>query len=201
AVLGSGAVSAYRGYNASVNPGISNEISTAAFRFGHSLLGDDIEFLDNNGNPVRDQVELSEAFFNPDLVKSSGVDPLLKYLSSSTASELDTKVVSSVRNFLFGPTGSGGLDLASLNIERGRDNGLADYNTVRAAYHLPKVTSFAQITSDTTLQAKLQTLYGSVNNIDAWVGMLAEDHVRGADVGPTIRAVIADQFQRVRDGD
>jgi peroxidase len=31
--------------------------------------------------------------------------------------------------------------------------------------------------------------------------MLAEDHVRGADVGPTIRAIMADQFQRIRDAD
>src|SRR5205823_7958551 len=157
--------------------------------------------LDNNGNPVRDSVELSQAFFNPDLVKSSGVDPLLKYLSSSTASELDTKVVSSVRNFLFGPPGSGGLDLASLNIERGRDNGLADYNTMRAAYGLPKVTDFAQITYNPVVQGKLRALYGSVDNIDAWVGALAEDHVAGTSTGPLIRRVLADQFERLRDGD
>jgi hypothetical protein len=31
--------------------------------------------------------------------------------------------------------------------------------------------------------------------------MLAEDHVPGGDVGPTIRAVLADQFTRLRDGD
>src|SRR5205085_3589174 len=101
-----------------------------------------------------------------DIVKQTGIDPLLKYLATDQASEFDTKVVDSVRNFLFGPPGAGGLDLASLNIQRGRDNGLADYNSVRAAYHLPKVTSFAQITSDVALQGQLQSLYGNVNNID-----------------------------------
>jgi peroxidase len=40
-----------------------------------------------------------------------------------------------------------------------------------------------------------------VNNIDAWVGMLAEDHVRGSSTGPTMRAVLVDQFTRLRDGD
>lgn len=201
AVLGAGAVDRYTGYNPRVNPGIANEFSTAAFRFGHSLLGNDVEFLDNQGLPVRDEIELSEAFSNPDLVRSSSVGEILKYLASDPASELDNKVVESVRNFLFGPPGAGGLDLASLNIQRGRDHGLADYNSVRAAYGLPRVTSFAQITSDPEVQAKLQQLYGSVDNIDLWVGALAENHVPGASVGPTLRAIISDQFERLRDGD
>src|SRR5262249_46701895 len=58
-----------------------------------------------------------------------------------------------------------------------------------------------QITSNTDLQAKLKQLYGNVNNIDAWVGALAEDHVRGGSTGPLIRRILADQFQRIRDGD
>src|SRR5262249_57168852 len=50
-------------------------------------------------------------------------------------------------------------------------------------------------------QGKLQALYGNVDNIDAWVGALAEDHVAGGSTGPLVRAVLADQFQRLRDGD
>jgi peroxidase len=207
ALLGNSAMSRYRGYDPTVNPGIANEFSTAAFRFGHSIVGNDVKFIDNNGNSTQDGLPLAFAFFNPDVIKGdgtnpgSGIDPLLKYLSSDVSQELDTKVVSSLRNFLFGPPGAGGLDLASLNIERGRDNGLADYNTVRAAYGLPKVTSFSQITSDPDLAAKLQSLYGSVDNIDLWVGGLAEDHIRGGSMGPTFTKIIADQFQRLRDGD
>lgn len=200
-LLGNGAINQYAGYNANVNPEISNEFATAAFRFGHSLLGDDVEFLDNNGIPVRDAVTLSQAFFNPELVKSTGIDSILKYLTADPSSEVDTKVVDSIRNFLFGPPGAGGLDLASLNIQRGRDHGLADYNTTRAAVKLPRVTSFAQITSDKELQQKLKTLYGTVDDIDLWVAGLAEDHVRGSSVGPTFQAIIVDQFQRLRTGD
>ena len=48
-----------------VNPGIANEFSTAAFRFGHSMLDNDVEFLDNNGNDVADDMPLADAFFNP----------------------------------------------------------------------------------------------------------------------------------------
>jgi peroxidase len=200
-LLGKGAVDKYTGYDASVNPGISNEFATAAFRFGHSLLGDDVEFLDNNGLEVRDGVALSEAFFNPDLISETGIDSILKYLTADPSSEVDTEVVDSIRNFLFGPPGAGGLDLASLNIQRGRDHGLADYNTVREAIGLRRVTSFADITSDTDLQTKLQSLYGTVDDIDLWVGGLAEDHVVGSSVGATFQAIIVDQFERLRDGD
>lgn len=200
-LLGSANLGAYQGYNPRVNPGLSNEFSTAAFRFGHSLLGNDVEFLNNQGRPVADELELKNAFFNPAAMQGKTIDSVFKYLASDPASELDTLVVGGVRNFLFGSPGQGGFDLASLNIQRGRDHGLADYNDVRAAVGLPRVRSFAGITSDTVLQTKLQQLYGTVDNVDLWVGALSENHLPGSSVGPTIARIVADQFQRIRNGD
>jgi hypothetical protein len=201
ALLGPHPLPSYTGYQPDVNPGIATEFSTAAYRIGHTLINDDVEFLDNDGNPIRAEMDLDDAFFNPQPLKDVGPSPLLKYLATDDAQEVDTQLVPSLRNFLFGPPGAGGFDLASLNIQRGRDHGLSDYNTVRAAYGLARVTSFAEITSDPVLQGKLQTLYGSVDSIDLWIGGLAEDHVAAASVGPTFRAIMVDQFTRVRDGD
>jgi len=201
AILGRNALPPYPGYNASTDPNLRNEFSSAAFRFGHSLLGDDVEFLDDNGVPVAEEIPLSQAFFNPAQLTAVGIDPILKYLASDPASELDNQVVNSVRNFLFGPPGAGGLDLASLNIQRGRDHGLGDYNAARAAYGLRRLTSLADINPDPDIQSKLATLYGDVNNIDLWVGALAEGHLLGASVGPTLRTIISDQFARLRNGD
>ncbi|HSV15085.1 MAG TPA: peroxidase family protein [Tepidisphaeraceae bacterium] len=201
ALLGQNALGRYTGYNPSVNAGISTEFSTAAYRLGHSMLTDDVEFINNDGTDARAAMSLSQVFFNPSVVESTGIDPIVKYLASSNSEEIDNKVVDSVRNFLFGPPGAGGLDLASLNIQRGRDHGLADYNTTRASLGLPRITGFGQITSDRVLAGKLQSLYGSVDNIDLWVGGLAEDHAPGSNVGPTFQRILVDQFTRTRSGD
>jgi len=208
ALLGQGTIPGYRGYRPNVNPGIANEFSTAAFRFGHSMLDGEIGRLNDDGSETpQGPIELRNAFFNPTVFDSSlpnhqgDIDPFLKSAASGTTQEVDLKIVDDVRNFLFGPPGSGGFDLAALNIQRGRDHGLADYNTVRAAYGLPRVTSFAQISSNPATAAALQAAYGSVSNIDLWVAGLAEDHSSRGSLGPLFTRVVADQFARLRDGD
>jgi hypothetical protein len=113
---------------------------------------------------------------------------------------IDPRMVDDVRNFLFGQ-GTLGFDLASLNIQRGRDHGLADYNQTRIDYGLAPVTSFAEISSDPAIQASLAAVYSSVDDIDVWVGGLAEDPMPGALVGELVGEIMLDQFRRLRDGD
>jgi hypothetical protein len=94
-----------------------------------------------------------------------------------------------------------GIDLASLNIQRGRDHGLPNYNRVRAYYTGVSASSFASITSNTELANKLKSLYVTVNNVDLWVGILAEDRLPGKSVGKTMHAMLKAQFEKIRDGD
>lgn len=202
-LLGPGGLSPYSGYDPSVNGAIINHFSTASYRYGHSQLSSTLLRLDGSLNEIpQGHLPLLSGFFDPSqIINGGGIDPLLRGLSQQTAQNVDTLVVDDVRNFLFGPPGAGGFDLASLNMQRGRDHGLADYNTVRVSYGLPAVTSFGEITSDANLATALQNLYGDVNDVDLWVAGLAEDHVPGAMVGETVRAVVGGQFENLRDGD
>ena len=191
----------YRGWDRTVDPSIANEFSTAFFRFGHSMLSPQLLLADDKG-PIG-AVGLRDAFFNPAFIAENpiAVDYLLKGFTEQRAQEIDSHIVDDVRDFLFGPPGAGGLDLASLNIQRGRDHGLPDYNTLRQAYGLNAVGTFGEITTVAATRQALAGQYDSVDDIDPWIGGLAEDHLPGASVGPTVCLALRDQFIRLRDGD
>lgn len=202
-LLGENALPRYRGYRKEVNPGITNVFATASYRVGHTMLSAQILRLDRRMREVDEgHLDLASAFFSPTLITDEGgIEPILRGLASQPAQEIDTMLVDDVRNFLFGPPGAGGFDLASLNIQRGRDHGIPGFNEVRRNFGLRPIRSFRDLTQDRELQEAFESVYDSVEDIDIWVGGLAERHVRGAMVGETFHAILRDQFLRLRDGD
>ncbi len=194
----------YIGYDPAVNPGITNVFSGAAFRMGHTLLNSNIIRLNNDGTTIaQGNLLLRDAFFNPlEVLVAGGIDPLFKGMATQIEQEFDCKVIDDVRNFLFGPPGYGGLDLASININRGRERGIADFNTIRANLGLGRYDLFEEIVADQDEAFEMETLYeGDINNIDPWVGMLAEEHMPGALMGETVMEIMKIQFGALRDGD
>jgi len=204
ALLGTGGAPRAQDYN--YNPGvdatITQSFAVAAFRFGHSTLSSHLPIVNNDGTAGPAQ-SLAGAFFNPNLLTNSPgmVEQLLKGGATQVAQEIDTQFVDEIRNFLFGAPGAGGMDLAALNTQRGRDHGLADYRQLRVGYNLSDVTRFEQIPASAAMRDALQSLYGNINNIDAYIAGLAEDHVAGGSLGPLFSQIIIGQFDRLRDGD
>ncbi|MCX6480929.1 MAG: peroxidase family protein [Mycobacterium sp.] len=200
-LLGANAIKPYRGYKADVDASLTEEFAGAAYRLGHSIVSANLEKTDEQGNIIGTAVTLKDAFFQDpaDFAADSGADGLLRHLSNDLSNALDVHIVDDLRNFLFGP--SAGLDLAAINLQRGRDLGLGTLNETRSALGLKPYTGFEQITSDATTAAALQAAYGDVNKVELWIGGLAEDHTAGAMVGQTFGVIIAAQFEALRDGD
>src|SRR5688500_15395893 len=124
-------------YDPAVDASVTNSFAHAVFRFGHSQVNERTLLVDNRNQTVGG-LSVRDAFFNPDVLGSNPdhVGLMLKRLASQLGQENDLLVVDGVRNNLFGPPGAGGLDLAALDIQRGRDHGLPDYNTLRKTYGL-----------------------------------------------------------------
>lgn len=201
-MLGEDALPAYAGYDPSVDPALSTIFSGAAFRVGHTQLPGEFQRLDANMESLPGgNLALRNAFFNPNPLIEDGIEPYIRGMYATLSQAIDTHVIDDVRNFLFGPPGAGGMDLAAINIQRGRDLGLPGYNQARLDFGLPAIKTFAEVSPDPEVVAALSSVYESVDDIDVWVGGLAEEHVPGAQLGPLFQRIIADQFQRLRDGD
>jgi len=91
---------------------------------------------------------------------------------------LDNFITEEVTNHLFedrrvGPVS--GMDLAALNIQRGRDHGLPGYNEYRALCNLTRARSFEDLRGEIPprLIQKLKRIYQSVDDIDLFPGGLA----------------------------
>ena len=195
-------LSPYQSYDSTLNPGIMNSFSGAAFRFGHSAVTGTLVRYDEDEVFSYGSVDIRNAFANPNFLKDEGgIEPFLRGLAAQKHQYIDTKITSDLRNFLFGQPGAGGMDLAALNIERGREKGLPHYNLLRQNFGLSPVNNFMDITSDVVLQQDLQQLYGTVDSIDAWIGLLAEDHAPNSIFGACMVEMIRDQFEYLRDGD
>lgn len=203
AILGDGAIPPYTGYKNNVNPTISNEFSHAAFRFAHSQTTVIMDRLNEDGFPIPEGfLRMRDQFFLPHLIiDEGGIEPLLRGMLFQPAQETDLATAGDLRNFLYGDPNSKGHDLAAFDIQRARDHGLPLYTQSRLAAGLPAITTFEQISSDPSVVQRLKDAYISVNQIDFWVGGLAEDHVPGAVLGPLFHKIVKDDFVRVRDGD
>ncbi|XP_050977087.1 eosinophil peroxidase isoform X3 [Labeo rohita] len=199
----------YPGYDENVDPTIANVFATAAFRFAHLAIQPIIFRLDENyqNHPQFPSVPLYEAFFSPwRIIFEGGIEPLLRGLIGRPAklNTQDHMMVNALRERLFAFTSHIALDLAALNMQRGRDHGIPGYNAWRQFCGLSTPQNeqeLAVVMNNTELAHRLIELYGTPENIDIWLGGVAEPFAPGARVGPLFACLISTQFQRIRQGD
>ncbi|XP_008543644.1 dual oxidase isoform X1 [Microplitis demolitor] len=202
----------YKGYDPSVDPQIDQFFQSAAFRFGHTLVpagvylrdyGESGCGLDSRIIRTCNNYWMSENAVFHNFSRIQGlveIEKLLMGMAVQLAEEEDHKIVEDLRGNVFGPLEFSRRDLMALNIQRARDHGLPDYNTARKAYNLPKVDNvdhFKNVNSET--KVKFLRLYNhSFDDIDIWIGGIFETE---DGPGELFRTIIADQFERIRNGD
>ncbi|KAM8953226.1 thyroid peroxidase [Pelodytes ibericus] len=196
----------YGGYNETMNPSISNIFSTAAFRFGHATIPPIVHRLDSQykDHPQYPNLLMSEVFFRPwRIIKEGGLDPLFRGLLGKSA-KLQTQqemINEELTEKLQVLSNNGSMDLASLNLQRGRDHGLPGYNDWREFCGLPRLSDMTAAVSDKNLSGKILALYGHPDNVDVWLGGLAEDLLKGGRTGPLFACLIGKQMKALREGD
>ena len=190
----------YKGYNDRINPSIPTEFSTAAFRFGHSQVRPGYTLLDNNYVP-NGAIPLVNAFNNPSMYTvAQGTDQILRGMLTTHSRRTDEFLVFTLTNELFKKAPSPGTDLASLNIQRGRDHGIPPYSAVEK--YCQRITGITPTFRNYSTLTSARVTYGdSLETADLWPLGLAETPISGSLIGPTFTCLFADTFRALRDGD
>ncbi len=127
-------VNVFAGYDTTINAAISAEFAHSTYRFGHSMLNSQVVRFDENGNP--NSLGLIDAFLNPPAFLDAGganytpeqaAGAVFRGGTSQVGQEIDEFVVEALRNNLVGLP----LDLATINMARGREAGILSLNETR----------------------------------------------------------------------
>ncbi|EFX68983.1 putative peroxinectin, partial [Daphnia pulex] len=191
-------------YDKNLNPSVLNEFAGAAFRFGHTLIQGK-HHLTNQRRTKEREILLRQHFFKTQEIYTPGnLDKFLIGLASQPSQNAENYFTQEVTNHLFEEQGKGfGLDLVSLNLQRGRDHGIPGYNAYRTQCGLPPGSQFSDLLNfiSPAIVDKFAKLYDTVDDIDLFIGAMSERLVPGALVGPTFQCIIADQFLKLKRGD
>ncbi|CAH0398998.1 unnamed protein product [Chilo suppressalis] len=187
-------------YERQVNPSLTAEFSTAAMRFGHSVVDGKLTIPNLKSGNVYETIFIPEVMFQPSRLRVRPfLDRMIAGLSWQPMQTVDPFVTEGLTRYLFHGGNPFGIDLAAINIQRGRDYGVRAYNQYRRLIGLEPLTSFDQFSPNAA--QRLASVYESPEDIDLWVGGLLEEPMDGAVVGITFAHILADQFSRIKRGD
>ncbi|WP_139103236.1 peroxidase family protein, partial [Pararhodobacter sp. CCB-MM2] len=131
----------YVGYNSGVDASISLEFGQVAYRFGHSLLRETVDTIDPQGSFTGAVVSyaLQAAFLAPEKFAEIGPAAIALGMTHQQSGDVDEFLTPALNQGLLGLP----LDLAAINIARGRDMGIPPLNELRASLGLETYDSWA----------------------------------------------------------
>ena len=194
----------FEGYDATADPSLPASFTAAAFRFGHSLLPSTVERWSTSHKYIGAQ-RLSQMLRQPyDLYKGGYCDQYIAGLMNQVSQGMDGSMSQEVTNHLFQDSDKNwGLDLAALNMQRGRDHGIPSYNAFREYCGLKPARRWDDLNgafANDTLK-HFTTIYESPDDIDLWTAGISERPTPGSMVGPVFGCIIGETFKNLRLGD
>ncbi|XP_019871492.2 chorion peroxidase isoform X2 [Aethina tumida] len=193
----------FKKYNESMDPSIANSFAAAAFRFAHSIIPGLMKLLANDTSSP-DYISTHQMLFDPfKLYDSETLDKTIRGAMNTSIEATDSYFTNELKQRMFEKPDEVrknpkmcGLDLVSLNIQRGRDHGLPPYIKWRNHCGLRQVTNFDELKSDffTDSWYNVKSIYKSVDDIDLYTGALSEIPLEESILGPTLTCLILDQF-------
>ncbi|OOG68665.1 hypothetical protein B0E45_17580, partial [Sinorhizobium sp. A49] len=187
-----------------INPAIFSEFANTVYRFGHSMLTDEMPRLDANGVLINPEVGLIEAFLNPvefdldgTISHDAAAAAVVRGMTIERGNEIDEFIVGSLRNNLLGLP----LDLATINIARGRDTGIPSLNETRAQLYAASGSTFlTPYDSWVDFAANLKNPISVVNFIAAYgLHTLVDDETTLAGKRAAAMAIVFGEDQVIAD--
>lgn len=147
--------------------------------------------------------------FNAFSTSMDGIESIVRGLANTMSAKFDLSIADELQNHLKTKSAGQNLDLASLNINRGRDHGLPGYAKYVEYCSGLKLTSFEDLSNkfnwEQEIQNKVASVYDSVEDIDLWIGLLSERVDIGSSTdsiaGSTLTCLLLEQFARLKKGD
>ncbi|KAJ3127292.1 hypothetical protein HK098_006566 [Nowakowskiella sp. JEL0407] len=133
-----------------------------------------------------------------DQILAFGVEPYLRGMVVQSDQTVDTFYTEDFRAMPVDPPFF--TDLAALTIQRSRDLMFPSYNECRQSFNLTTIEKWSDLTNDTYITSRLQKLYGDINNLECFVGVLSENHPH-TFLSEMSRRSIKDQLLRLRSAD
>ncbi|GJD96086.1 peroxidase family protein [Methylobacterium iners] len=155
-----------------IDPAIFAEFANTVYRFGHSMLTENMPRVGAQGQAMDTDLGLIESFLNPVRFDNDGAlshdeaaAAIIRGMTVERGSEIDEFVVGALRNNLLGLP----LDLAAINIARGRDTGTPTLNEAREQLFAATGSTFlTPYGSWTEMAANLKNPMSVVNFIAAY---------------------------------
>ncbi|KAL1132705.1 hypothetical protein AAG570_010657, partial [Ranatra chinensis] len=190
-------------YREDIDPRTSNGHATGAFRYFHTAIQGQLQLIGEERS-VYGALRLSDFLNRPGIVEEgNNLDHLTRGMTTQSQEQVDQFHTSEITDFLFRNGMPFGRDLKAIDIQRGRDHGLASYNDFREFCGLPRAGKFEEFSDYISSEniERLALLYAHPDDVDFIVGGALEAHVKDALSGPTFLCVLLDQFYRTRVGD